>query len=48
MYRIESTIFEKNVWQAETLPMPLRLAEKVYRQRREAAEGRRRYRMTKV
>jgi hypothetical protein len=48
MYRIESTVYDKNEWQVETLPMPLRHAEKLYKLRLDGAEGRRRYRMTKV
>jgi len=48
MYRIESTVYDKNEWQVETLPMPLRHAEKLYKQRLDGAEGRRRYRMIKV
>lgn len=48
MYQVESTIFNKNEWQVETIPMILRFAEKVLKDRLSKAEGRRRYRLIKV
>ena len=48
MYRIESTVFSKNEWVVETVPMILRFAEKVIKDRLANAEGRRRYRLVKV
>jgi len=48
MYQLESTIFDKNDWKIETLPMPLRAADKLIKQRVADSEGRRRYRLIKV
>ena len=48
MYQLESTIFTKNEWQIETIPMILRYAEKILKDRLAKAEGRRRYRLIKV
>ena len=48
MYQVESTIFNKNEWQVETIPMILRFAEKDLKDRLAKAEGRRRYRLIKV
>ena len=48
MYQIESTVYEKNEWVVETIPMILRHAEKLYKEKLARAGGRRRYRLTKV
>jgi hypothetical protein len=48
MYQLESTAFDKNEWQVETLPMPLQKADKLIALRHAASEGRRRYRLIKV
>lgn len=48
MYQIESTIFDKNEFRVETLPMPLKKAEKLLKERWNRAEGKRRYRLVKV
>ncbi len=48
MYQVESTVFSKNEWVVETIPMILRHAEKVIKDRLAKAEGRRRYRLVKV
>jgi len=48
MYQLESTIFDKNEWQVETLPMPLKKADKLIALRFAASEGRRRYRLVRV
>ena len=45
MYQLESTIFDKNDWKVETLPMPLRKAERLIKLRFAVSEGRRRYRL---
>ena len=45
MYQLESTVYNKNEWQVETIPMLLRQAEKLLKQRLAQAEGRRRYRL---
>ena len=48
MYQLESTIFDKNEFKVETLPMPLHKAEKLLKERWDRAEGKRRYRLIKV
>ena len=48
MYQLESTEFHKNDWRVETLPMPLRKADRLIKLRWEHAEGKRRYRLIKV
>jgi len=48
MYQVESTVFSKNEWVVETIPMILRHAEKVFKDRLANSEGRRRYRLVKV
>ncbi len=45
MYQLESTVYDKNDWKIETLPMPLSKAEKLIKLRMAVAEGRRRYRL---
>ena len=47
MYILQSTSKAKD-WQAETLPMPLAVADKLVRQRIAQASGCRRYRLVKV
>ena len=47
MYVLQSTTKAKD-WQAETLPLPLAVADKLVRQRIAQASGCRRYRLVKV
>jgi hypothetical protein len=48
MYQIESTEFNKNEFKVETLPMPLKKAEKLLKERWVRSDGKRRYRLVKV
>ena len=48
MYQLESTIFNKNDWQVETLPMPRAKADKLIKLRFALSEGRRRYRLIRI
>ena len=48
MYQLESTVYNKNDWKVETLPMPLRKADRLIKDRLAHADGKRRYRLIKV
>ena len=49
MYILQSILNKAGaVWQTESLPMPLRKADRIVKQRLANAEGRRRYRLVKV
>ena len=48
MYQLESTEYSKNDWKVETLPMPLRKAERLIKDRLERNNGSRRYRLVKA
>jgi len=47
MYILQSTS-KASDWQAESLPLPLVVADKLVRQRIASASGRRRYRLVKA
>jgi hypothetical protein len=48
VYRLESTIFSKNDWKVETLPLPLTKAETLIKLRTDRSKGNRRYRLVKI
>ena len=48
MYQLESTEYSKNDWKVETLPMPLRKADLLIKDRLARNNGSRRYRLVKV
>jgi len=48
MYQLESTVYNEKNWKVETLPMPLKKADRVIKDRMERNNGSRRYRLVKV
>ena len=48
MYQLESTVYNQKNWKVETLPMPLKKADRLIKDRLERNNGSRRYRLVKV